>query len=117
MCFRIKDTSLCSNEIDIGESIPSKKHQRCWAWSKTHLLAIYQIEAEPKINYIIRTFRVSKSSGARKQSPTSQKVNFSNWYPFFDLIHFRPWPAPLQGLLWGSRLTGFEIYNNFFLSL
>ena len=33
------------------------------------------------------------------QSCSTQKVGFSKWGPYFDLMHFRPWPLPSGGFL------------------
>ena len=33
------------------------------------------------------------------QSCSTKKVGFSKWDPFFDSMHFRPWPLPSGGFI------------------
>ena len=45
----------------------------------------------------LRHLKCTNHPGYEAQSCSTQKVGFSKWRPFFDSMHFRPWPLPSGG--------------------
>ena len=45
----------------------------------------------------LRHLQCTNHPGYEAQSCSTQKVGFSKWRPFFDSMHFRPWPLPYGG--------------------
>ena len=54
---------------------------------------------KPKTKCIFKAFKVLESPAYEVQSCSTQKVGFSKWHPFFDSMHFRPWPLPSGGFI------------------
>ena len=50
--------------------------------------AMFLIMAQPKTNYIFRTFRVAESFLTKKQICKFSKVDIMKWCPFFDFVCF-----------------------------
>ena len=47
----------------------------------------------------LRHLKCTNHPGYEAQSCSTQKVGFSKWRPFFDSMHFRPWPLPSGGFI------------------
>ena len=45
----------------------------------------------------LRNLKCTNHPRYEAQSCSTQKVGFTKWRLFFDLMHFRPWPLPSGG--------------------